>query len=818
MVSSPDGMAIAPVRYTERISMAPATYRFSDFHLDPASRELWRGNEEVSLYRKAYECLVYLIEHRDRAVSYDELFGAVWGDVRLSDSVLRQAIVAVRRALDDNGEEQRLIKTIWGFGYHWIAPVEMVEAPTGNGAAPPPVATAGPVAETRVRGKAIRWIPLALVAVGALVATTLSLRPGTESSTRNGAPPPRAEGEIAMLLPVTVAANTENAWIRLGLMDLMARRLQNAGQVMVPGDTVIALLRTVAPAPGPDELDTLAETTGADLVLAADAQASGTRWTVSLRTLRGAQPPFSTVGEAHDVLEAARAAADQMASALGATPSAESRVQPGLQKLLQQIEAARLAQQIDLARRLIEGADPALRRQPEIRLQRARIDFYGNDLDAAQAALESLRETVTADRDPLLRARVLNGLASVHIQRRDLRAARPLLDEAVRILGGDEPMLPTLGSVQTNLGVVTDMREDFDAARMHYAQARKIFEGIGDVKRLATIEHNVGMVELRRERYGEALRRLESAAERSAALQDVGGELRARAGMMHVHLGLLDPQAASELESRVRELLARTTNEQLAAYAKVNLAYLLDAQGRGRAAEGLMDDVLRTADVQEIPSAYRLAALLSRVERMMADGSNLAAVAELATEVIDGLADSPGGYEERARAWLIVVRAQLALGRNAAAAEAAAAMRAWAEGSEMRSPAIYAALAEAELAAAEGRREAARSAFDRAFRLADAGQVPLYVLRVAQSYVPWLLRDGSHRAADPSRALLIADRVSGFTDRHYGAALLQLRVYHALGPPSAWRAALAPATSLAGERRIPATLLDPPRARRAATD
>jgi hypothetical protein len=52
--------------------------------------------------------------------------------------------------------------------------------------------------------------------------------------------------------------------------------------------------------------------------------------------------------------------------------------------------------------------------------------------------------------------------------------------------------------------------------------------------------------------------------------------------------------------------------------------------------------------------------------------------------------------------------------------------------------------------------------------------------------------------------------VTGWAARDYGAALVQLRLYHALGEPTAWASALAQARRLAGERRIPDGLLAAP--------
>lgn len=56
-------------------------FRFADFQLDPAARELRQDGRRVALPPKSLECLIYLIEQRDRAVGRDELISAVWGRV-----------------------------------------------------------------------------------------------------------------------------------------------------------------------------------------------------------------------------------------------------------------------------------------------------------------------------------------------------------------------------------------------------------------------------------------------------------------------------------------------------------------------------------------------------------------------------------------------------------------------------------------------------------------------------------------------------------------------------------------------------------------
>ena len=68
--------------------MSHPVYLFGEYRVDPLARELHRGSELLALSPKVFDCLVYLIEHRDRAVGRDELIAAVWGKLDVSDTLL----------------------------------------------------------------------------------------------------------------------------------------------------------------------------------------------------------------------------------------------------------------------------------------------------------------------------------------------------------------------------------------------------------------------------------------------------------------------------------------------------------------------------------------------------------------------------------------------------------------------------------------------------------------------------------------------------------------------------------------------------------
>src|SRR5215471_13518858 len=104
----------------ERRSAPPAGLRgpltmlflFENFALDTDRRELRRGPDLLSLEPQVFDLLVFLLENRDRVVSRDDVLQSVWGGRTVSESTLATRISAARRALDDTGEQQRLIRTV----------------------------------------------------------------------------------------------------------------------------------------------------------------------------------------------------------------------------------------------------------------------------------------------------------------------------------------------------------------------------------------------------------------------------------------------------------------------------------------------------------------------------------------------------------------------------------------------------------------------------------------------------------------------------------------------------------------------------------
>jgi TolB-like protein len=104
-------------------------YLFGDYALDPDRRELTRHAEAVAIGPKVFDLLLYLIQNREHVVSKDDLLEAVWSGRIVSESTLTTHINAVRKAVGDSGEEQRLVRTFTRKGFRFVGAVK--EAPDG---------------------------------------------------------------------------------------------------------------------------------------------------------------------------------------------------------------------------------------------------------------------------------------------------------------------------------------------------------------------------------------------------------------------------------------------------------------------------------------------------------------------------------------------------------------------------------------------------------------------------------------------------------------------------------------------------------------
>ena len=86
-------------------------------YLDHNTMKVMLPGKEVALKAKEFKLLSYLYENVNKIVTKDALFAAVWGDAFYSDGTLNVHIRKLREKIEENPNEPKMIKTVWGTGY-----------------------------------------------------------------------------------------------------------------------------------------------------------------------------------------------------------------------------------------------------------------------------------------------------------------------------------------------------------------------------------------------------------------------------------------------------------------------------------------------------------------------------------------------------------------------------------------------------------------------------------------------------------------------------------------------------------------------------
>src|SRR5260370_36633033 len=115
-------------------------YSFQDFVLDTDQRELRRGPTVVPIAPLAFDLLEFLIRNRERVLTKDDLIASIWNGRIVSESALGTCINAARSAINDTGEEQRLIRTLPRKGMRFVGAVREMQKPEALVAADPAIA------------------------------------------------------------------------------------------------------------------------------------------------------------------------------------------------------------------------------------------------------------------------------------------------------------------------------------------------------------------------------------------------------------------------------------------------------------------------------------------------------------------------------------------------------------------------------------------------------------------------------------------------------------------------------------------------------
>jgi DNA-binding winged helix-turn-helix (wHTH) protein len=104
--------------------MDTRVHTFLDFQLDEDLFELRSRGEVIATQARVFALIHYLLRHRQRVVSKEELVRTLWDGAVVSDTAISQVVMLARKALRDEGDRQRVIKTVRGRGFRFIAQVD----------------------------------------------------------------------------------------------------------------------------------------------------------------------------------------------------------------------------------------------------------------------------------------------------------------------------------------------------------------------------------------------------------------------------------------------------------------------------------------------------------------------------------------------------------------------------------------------------------------------------------------------------------------------------------------------------------------------
>ncbi len=196
----------------------PAVFEFGGFRLEPQRRLLSRDGEPVVVTDKAFDALVYLIEHAGQLVTKDDLVKALWPDIVVEENNLYVVISTLRKALKDESGAQRLIATVAGRGYQFVAKVQVGASPVEAA----PVLQATPAWHSRLSKRRIAWVSVVVLAIAG-IAAVIALRP-------ERSPVPVVTLAVLPFQPLTLADRNES--LEFGMAETLIAGL-NADRLSV---------------------------------------------------------------------------------------------------------------------------------------------------------------------------------------------------------------------------------------------------------------------------------------------------------------------------------------------------------------------------------------------------------------------------------------------------------------------------------------------------------------------------------------------------------------------------------------------------------
>ena len=203
-------------------------FQIGNAELDVPARQLRFDGDSVDVQPKVFDLLAYLVQHRDRVVSKDELFDEVWPSVVVSDASLSQTIKRARDLFRSRGFDNDIIRTVARRGYQFDHEVQV--QPGGSTVSGHKGGPAVEHGRTQRRG----W----LIGAALAVVTALLLWPGGLDDTAPPAPtaplsPAAAANSVAVMPFENLTPDEDFVYFTDGLTETLINRLATVGGLRV---------------------------------------------------------------------------------------------------------------------------------------------------------------------------------------------------------------------------------------------------------------------------------------------------------------------------------------------------------------------------------------------------------------------------------------------------------------------------------------------------------------------------------------------------------------------------------------------------------
>ena len=528
-------------------------YGFGRLTFTPETRELKGAGKQIELKPKNADVLHYLLRHRDRVITREEMFEAIWADTAVTDQALTKIITELRADLGDQARNSSFIRTIYKKGYRWIhESTRIVEPEDELPQVSIQVETPNPKihSETRVIPIAGRFRKSLLIP--ALLIPVLGMALGTMLWPRPGAVPVM-EGRIAQarvgeapvvlgLLPFENQTGDQGkVWLEKGLQRQIGHLLESMeGVDLVPGSELEQVTRDLGSAP-PDAQQAAAihRNLAFDQLLSARISHRGEQWHLEL----AAVDPKGSLRRhqlSHPSLNHLASMAAVAAAGLAGIQTDKSRI-PGSHRAGSDFITESYAKGIHyLEKDEVEKArnhfQVCLDNDPDFawaNFQLARCLRLANQREGSRMRFEKVRRQAERENNPVLQAEAIrylgllaqgesnwqqaldhceqaivlyrgmgllrgvvaiqNQIAGVHARKGDPKKAEEILNRSLSML----PMVasqPLSATTLIRLSTIQAMQGELERAREEMERALELVRRLGDRGNEAALLNNLGNI------------------------------------------------------------------------------------------------------------------------------------------------------------------------------------------------------------------------------------------------------------------------------------------------------------------------------------